>query len=90
MTTVIKKDKNWLKEEIENGVYGYLDLQAESLSNIIMKYVYEQIYLSACAVNIESETDDPGKLIIEIDIPTPDECVDAIDNLGSRSLFKDI
>lgn len=83
MTNIIRKDKDWLKEEIESGIQGYIEMNWEYLCNAIMKDVYRQLFLSACAVNLESENDDPAKLVIEIDIPTPDECAEIMDNINS-------
>ena len=90
MTNIIRKDKDWLKEEIECGIQGYIEMNWERLSNDIMKDVFRQLFLSACAVNMESENDEPAKLIIEIDIPIPDECAEAIDNPSIRSVLEDL
>ncbi len=83
MTNIIRKDKHWLKEEIESGIQGYFEMNWEYLCNAIMKDIYRQLFLSACAVNLESKNDDPAKLVIEIDIPTPDECAEIMDNINS-------
>ena len=83
MTNIIRKDKVWLKKEIERAIQGYISMNWESISNAIMKDIYRQLFLSACGVNLESENDDPAKLVIEIDIPTPDECAEAFDNPDS-------
>ena len=78
MTTVIRKDKEWLREEIECGIQGFIEMNMENICDAVMNEVYRQIYLSACEMNIESEADAPAKLVIEIDIPRPDECARAI------------
>ncbi len=54
MTIVIEKDKEWLREEIECGIQGFIEM------------------------NMESERDSPAKLVIEIDVPRPEECARAI------------
>lgn len=78
MTTVIRKDKEWLREEIECGIQGFIEMNMESICNTVMNEIYKQIYLSACEMNSESGADSPAKLVIEIDIPRPDECARAI------------
>ncbi len=79
MTTVIKKDKEWLREEIECGIQGFMEMNMDSICSRIMEEIYKQIYLSACELNLES--DSSAKLVIEIDIPRPDECARAIYSL---------
>ena len=74
-------------EEIESGIQGFFESEGDYLITLMRKYVCEQIFLSGCAVNIESETDDPAVLTIEIDIPDPDTCVDRIDNIGAISML---
>ncbi len=78
MTTVIRKDKEWLREEIECGIQGFIEMNMESICSTVMNEIYKQIYLSACEMNSEIETDAPAKLVIEVDIPRPDECAKAI------------
>ena len=78
MTIVIEKDKEWLREEIECGIQGFIEMNMESICNRIMNEIYKQVYLSACEMNLESEVDAPAKLVIEIDIPRPEECARAI------------
>lgn len=90
MTTIIVKDKDWLKDQIERGIQGFFDMEGEYFVNLMMKYVYQQIYLSGCGINSESETDDPAKLQIFIDIPVPDECIDAIDNISRKTVHLDV
>ncbi|GEM_PF-1216800 len=78
MTIVIEKDKEWLREEIECGIQGFIEMNMESICSRIMEEIYKQIYLSACEMNMESERDSPAKLVIEIDVPRPEECARAI------------
>ena len=59
MTTVITKDKEWLKKEIEKGIDAFIETEYEYLVNLIMRYVYKQIYLSGCSLNIENPVDEP-------------------------------
>ena len=48
MTTVIMKDKVWLKEQIERGIQGFFDMEGEYIFNLMMKYIYEQNPLGMC------------------------------------------
>ena len=89
MTTIITKDKDWIKDQIERGIQGFFDMEGDYFINLMMKYIYEQIYLSGCAINSESEIDDPAKLQIIIDIPDPDKCIDTIDNLDRKTVHLD-
>ena len=89
MTTVITKDKEWFKKEIEKGIDAFLEMEYEYLVNLMMRYVYEQIYVTGCSLNAENPVDEPAKLHIVIDIPAPDQCIDTIDNIGRRSVIMD-
>ena len=89
MTTVITKDKEWLKNEIEKGLDAFLEMEYEYLINMMMRYVYEQIYLSGCSLNVENPVDEPAKLHIVLDIPLPDQCIDTIDNISRKSVLLD-
>lgn len=90
MTTVISKDGEWLKNEIECGIESFLDMEHEHIVKLLMRYVYEQIFLSGCCDNIESPGDDPVKFHIVIDIPVPDKCVDIINSAGRKEALSDI
>ncbi len=82
MANIIRKDKEWLREEIESGVHGFLEMNLENLCEAITKDIYKQLFLSACAANIESDDDGSSKLVIRIDIPDPDLCAEAINTLN--------
>ena len=41
MTTVIVKDKEWLKEKIEKGVDSFLEMEYEYLVEMMMRYTYQ-------------------------------------------------
>ena len=89
MTTVITKDKEWLKNEIEKGLDAFFEMEYDYLINMMMRYVYEQIYLSGCSLNTENPVDEPAKLHIVLDIPLPDQCIDTIDNISRKSVLLD-
>ncbi|MBR6910640.1 MAG: hypothetical protein IKN41_02125 [Candidatus Methanomethylophilaceae archaeon] len=52
---IIDKDKQWLKERIERGIEGFIDCEKEYLTTLLMKYVYEDIFLSGCFINSRDE-----------------------------------
>ncbi len=89
MSTVIMKDKDWLKSEIEKGIDSFFETEYEYLVNLMMRYVYEQIYISGCSLNIKNQVDEPAKLHIVLDIPLPDQCTDSIENLSRSSVYLD-
>ena len=90
MTTVITKDKDWLKNEIEKGIDSFLEMEYEYLIGLMKRYIYEQIYISGCSLNSQSPTDDPAELRIVIDIPVPDKCIDAMENISRKSVHLDV
>ncbi|MBR4685962.1 MAG: hypothetical protein IKP04_05475 [Candidatus Methanomethylophilaceae archaeon] len=90
MTTVIMKDKDWLKNEIEKGIDSFLEMEYEYLIGLMKRYIYEQIYISGCSLNSQSPTDDPAELRIVIDIPDPDKCIDTMENISRKSVFMDV
>lgn len=89
MSNNIEKDREWLKEQVEEGVEAFIETEHEYLVGILTRYVCRQLYIAGCAINSENLTDEPVKLQIVIDIPAPDQCVDAIDNIGRRSVIMD-
>ena len=89
MTTIISKDRDWLKDEIESGIQGFFDNEGDYFVNLIMKYVLEQIYLSGVSINSESDNDDPAILRIELRIPNPDKCCDIMGHLSTKSVHQE-
>lgn len=52
-----------------------------------MKYVYEQIFLSGCAINsLEGETSD-AVITISIPLPDPEKCTEYIDEVNRVSIL---
>ena len=90
MTTVILKDEEWLKNEMEKGIDAFLEIEHEYLVNLMMRYIYEQIYITGCSLNTKKQTDDPAELHIVINIPKPDQCIDTMENISRRSILSDI
>ena len=64
-------------------------MEYEYLVNLMMRYIYEQIYISGCAANSLSDTEDDAKLRVEIDLPSPEECCERIDNISRKSIHLD-
>ena len=89
MTTVIMKDKDWLKEQIESGIQGFLENESEYLISLIKKYVYEQIYLAAIVPHSESDLDGPATISINISIPSPQRCDVIISELTRKRLLEE-
>lgn len=89
MTTIITKDQDWLKKEIENGIDAFFEMEYEYLVNLMMRYVYKQIYVLGCSLNSENPVDEPAELHIVLDIPMPDQCIDTIDNISRKSIVLD-
>ena len=82
MATVIQKDEEWLRKQIESGIQGFLELNIDRICSTVAEKIYAQIYLTGCEINSESPADDPAELIIRIGIPKPEECVKEICGLG--------
>ncbi len=87
MTTVITKDQEWLKKEIEKGIDSFFETECEYLVELMTRYIYKQIYVSGCSLNSESPIDEPAKLQIVIDVPVPDDCIETIDGISRKSVY---
>ena len=80
MATVITKDKAWLEKEIEDGIEAFLDCEHEHIVTMLRKYVLQQIFVSGCSINIESENDEKAILSVIMDIPDPNTCTDVVND----------
>ena len=89
MSEIIEKDKAWLKEMIERGIDGFIDCQRDYLTELLMKYIYEEIFLSGCSINSHDEATSEAILQIRIPLPDPDTCADLIDGMKPVSIFTD-
>ncbi|AMK13458.1 hypothetical protein AUP07_0402 [methanogenic archaeon mixed culture ISO4-G1] len=87
MTDIIDKDKVWLKESIERGINGFIDCEREYLTELLMKYIYEDIFLSGCSINSRDEATSEAILQIRIPLPDPDTCAELIDGMKPVSIF---
>ena len=89
MTTVIMKDKDWLKEQIESGIQGFLENESDYLVSFIKKYVYEQIYLAAIIPHSESDQEGCASISININIVAPDKCYEISTDLTRKRLLEE-
>ena len=84
---IIDKDKTWLKERIERGIDGFIDCEREYLTTLLMKYIYEDIFLSGCSINSRDEATSEAILQIRIPLPNPDTCADFVDGLRPPNIL---
>ena len=83
MTTVIREDKDWLVQQISEAVDYVVDKQLDTVKQFLIRSMMEQLYFSGCFEHSGNETDKPGKLVIEIDLPNSEECDKALDKMES-------
>ncbi len=87
MSEIIEQDKVWLKERIERGIDGFIDCEREYLTELLMRYVYEDIFLSGCSINSRDEATSEAILQIRIPLPDPDTCAEFVDGLKPPSIL---
>jgi len=68
MTEIIYKNINWLRKQIESGVEGYLQTNAERISEAVAEAVAVQM-LQAAIADPDADTE---RLSIVIELPKPD------------------
>ena len=78
MTTYIREDKDWLESQISEAIGGYLEDFRDRIIEDIAKIVLNQIFTTACASMTHIDTNQCGKLVIEIDLPDPESCEEFI------------
>lgn len=84
---IIDKDKDWLKQRIEKGIEGFIDCEREYLTTLLMKYVYEDIFLSGCSINSRDVATSEAILQIRIPLPEPDTCAEFVDGMRPPSIL---
>ena len=84
---IIDKDKAWLKERIERGIEGFIDCEREYLTELLMKYIYEDIFLSGCSINNREGPGQEAVLQIRIPLPDADTCGDFVDGMRPANIF---
>ena len=80
MTTVIRQNKDWLNEQISEAVDYIVDTQLDSIKQMIANNILEQLYFSGCSMHSQDDTEQCGKLVIEIDLPDPMTCGDLLES----------
>ena len=81
MSNIIDKGRVWLKERIERGIDGFIDCERGYLTELLMKYIYQDIFLSGCSINSRDEDASEEILQIRIPLPDPDTCAELIDGI---------
>lgn len=87
MTTIINKDKEWFKDQVKQGIEGFIDCEREYLTELLMKYVYEQIFLSGCAINSCEGATSEAVITISIPLPNPDMCAENVEGMRQVSIL---
>ena len=83
MTTVIRQNKDWLVQQISEAVDYVIETQLDAVKQFLTRSMMEQLYFSGYIEHSGNETDKPGKLVIEIDLPNSEECDKALDKMES-------
>ena len=81
MTTVIRENRDWLKEQISEAVDFMLDNDRGKIKEMLIRNLMEQLYFSGCLMHSDNNTEQRGKLIIEIDLPDPEKCDEALEKM---------
>lgn len=81
MTTYIRQNGDWLKEQISEAIDYLLDTEREKIKGMLMKSLMEQLYFSGCLMHSRDYTEQCGKLVIEIDLPDPEGCEEALQKM---------
>jgi len=90
MTTIINEDKDWFKNQVKEGIEGFIDCEREYLTELLMKYVYEQIFLSGCIISSSGGVVSEAFLIINIPLPDSKRCVDFVEDLKQVSIMTNL
>ena len=78
MTTLIRQNKDWLQEIIAGSIEDLLEEQREKIVGAVTKAVIGQIFAAGCVSQARVDTNQCGKLVIEMDLPDPETCEDFI------------
>ena len=78
MSETVTKNPEWLIEQIEAGIMGYLERESENIIESIKNYIMEQIHDIMYLEHSESEVEEGATVNIEFSVPTPGECAGAI------------
>jgi hypothetical protein len=78
MTTIIRQNKDWLQDIIAGSIEDLLEEQKERIVDAVTKAVVGQVFAAGCISQARIDTNQCGKLVIEIDLPDPMTCEDFI------------
>ena len=78
MSETVTKNPEWLVEQIEAGIQGYLERESERIIDSIRDYIMEQIRDIMYLEHSESDAEEGATVNIEFSVPTPGECAKAI------------
>lgn len=87
MTAIINEDKEWFKDQVRKGIDGFIDCEREYLTELLMKYIYEQIFLSGCAINSREGAVSEATISINIPLPDPDSCAEYFDAMKQVTIL---
>ncbi len=78
MTTIIRQNRDWLQDIIAGSIEDLLEEQKERIVDAVTKAVVGQVFAAGCISQARIDTNQCGKLVIEIDLPDPMTCEDFI------------
>ena len=78
MTTLIRQNKDWLEEMVSGAIEEYLEDFRDRIVEDLTRIVLRQIFTAACASMTHINSDQCGKLTIEINLPDPESCEEFI------------
>ena len=83
MTTVIHEDKDWLKMQVSEAVDFVVEKQLDTIKGFLIRNLMEQLYFMGCLEHQNNHSRQPGKLVIEIDLPNSEDCGKILDHVES-------
>lgn len=78
MSETVTKDPEWLVEQIEAGIQGYLERESERIIDSIKNYIMEQIRDIMYLEHSESDATEGAVVSISFEVPDPVECAKAV------------
>ena len=78
MSEIIDKNPEWLIEQMEAGIQGYLEEESERIIASIKSYILGQIRDMMYLEHSESDSEGDATVRISFEIPDPAECARAV------------
>jgi len=88
MTKIVIKDMEWLREQVKEGVEGYLQIHSAQLASRASDVVMAQVLQSCCCERADSRGEEEAEIRIRIEVPAPSECPDEFYRIG-EALFRE-